>query len=259
LVQIGRLLIERKEVKFSVEEGELYYRLFSPFGVDPKLFSKLVKHARWKTYEKGDVIVSNSMPLKRVHLLVHGSATCSSGVENKKLYTYSATDKGCIIGATAVVDPTILGRSYPNQIVADERVRALSFNTNELRKFLKENESTAEAALLHLMYIDLLGALRRDRRLGETLQKLTVLLEEQCSSNGQIDPQGRRAVREFIEEHKITDMQFKSILQSLGWTTKEWKDGAKHTNQLTRLRNRLSNRFLPAHNILLCGQYHVKS
>jgi CRP-like cAMP-binding protein len=240
VVQIEKLLIERKEVKFSVEEGALYYRLFSPFGVDPKLFSKLVKHARWKTYEKGQVIVANGKPLKRVHLLVHGTATCSSGLDDKKLYTYSATDKGCIIGATAVVDPTILGRSYPNQIVADERVRALSFNTNELRNFLKENESTAEAALLHLMYVDLLGALRRDRRLGETLQKLTYLLEEQCSTNRRVDPQGRRVVLEFIEEHSITDMQFKSILQSLGWTAEEWKDGVKHESRFYSATERAS-------------------
>jgi hypothetical protein len=223
-------LKERALVKFSVEEGELYYRLFAPFGVEPHLFYRLLKLAEWRTYEKGQVIVESDKPLKHVHLLVHGMA--SAWTENDEiLYTYSATDNGCIIGATAVVDPTVLGRSYPNKILACEKVRAVSFDARGLRKFLKENDSSAEAAVLHLMYVDLLGALRRDRKLGEALQELKSLLQK-YSESGVVDPKGRRTVREFLEDHKITDMQFKGILQSVGWTVQEWKDGAKHSSQV---------------------------
>lgn len=230
VVQIGRLLIERAEVKLNVEEGELYYRLFAPFGVDPKVFANLMKRAEWKTYEKSQNVVTKGKPLRRVHLLVHGTARCVS--KNKdQLYTYTASDNGCIIGATAVVDPSILGRDYPNDIVADDTVRALSFDTEALRTFLKQNDSTAEAAILHLMYVDLLGALRRDRKLGEALTTLKSLLQQHCGSNKIVNPQGRRDIREFVEENKISSMQFKSLLQSINWTEQEWKDGAKHSSQ----------------------------
>ena len=228
LVQIVRLLIERRDVKFSVEQGELYYRVFAPYGVEPKLFLRLMKDAEWKTYGKGETLVSPGKPLNRVHLLVQGTAT-SSSQENQKLYTYSATDNGSIIGATAVVDPSILGNNYPNSIRANGKVRAVSFDTEKLRQFLQNNDATAEAAFLHLMYVDLIGALRRDRKIGAALKGLKEMLTKTCSTH-MISPKERREIREFVENHHITEEQFRALLESVGWSEQEWKDGAQHSS-----------------------------
>jgi CRP-like cAMP-binding protein len=221
VVQIIRLYQSRRDIKFSVEEGELYYKNFASFGVDPRLFQELMRHAEWITLQKGDIIVPSGIPLHRVIFLTKGSAAALAS-DQSSLYTYTAADNGCLIGATAVVDPTILGRTYPNTIVASEPVRALSFDTNTLRAFLKQHDSTVEAAILHLMYVDLIGALRRNRSQTKSpsLDQLKVMLQ---SSGGQISPKERQLIADFIKDHNITRAQFVALLQSSGWTEMEWK------------------------------------
>ena len=225
IVQIVRLYLSRRDIKFAVEEGELYYKRFAPFGVDPHLFQRLMRQAEWISLKRGETLVAAEVPLNRVILITKGSATAMK-TDATALYDYTATDNGCLVGATAIVDPTILGRNYPNNIVANENVRALSFDTLKLKAFLKKNESTIEAALLHLMYEDLIGALRRHRRetKSPSLEQLKLMLQKSVA-DGQISPQERQLIADFMKEHKITREQFIALLKSSGWTEKEWTRG----------------------------------
>ena len=149
------------------------------------------------------------------------------------------------IGATAIVDPSIIGRYYPNRIVAEGKVRLLSFPTKELREFFSNpasNGALVEAALLHMIYADLIRSLRRHRKGGRKLQsKVTVLevmsddlsdlkemLRNACSATT-IAPHERRRIREHMEKHGLDSSQLKALLKSekIGWTEAEWKDGVK--------------------------------
>jgi hypothetical protein len=242
LTRTIQLLFERREIQFTVEEAEVFYRLFKTHGVEPAVFKRLLEKAEWHTVETGQSIVPDGKPLHKVHILVEGSAVCYEGNTDKRMYTYSAKDNGCIIGATAVVDPSIIGRVYPNRIVAQGDVRVLSFNTKGLTDFFSnENGADVYAALLHMMYVDLIGSLRRHRKegrvlqcrqtkeaMGEGLYALKGMLV-QAVAGGSIVSQDRRRVREYMENHGITNSQFKALLQSdeVGWTETEWNDGSK--------------------------------
>jgi hypothetical protein len=237
VVRIVQLIAERQEIKFSVEEADVFHRFFAPHGVDPNVFHKLLKEAEWKSIPAGKLVVDGGKPLHKVHVLVTGSATAYGSDDDRstdRLYSYSSRDNGCIIGATAVVDPTVLEHNYPNKILADEPVRLLSFPTEKLRAFLQRNDPSVEAALLHLMYVDLLGSLRRNRQkqgvsdLGTALQELKHMLVTACSK-GQILPYERRSIRQHMEKNNISESQLKALLQleEIAWTDDEWKDGAK--------------------------------
>ena len=136
--------------------------------------------------------------MNTVHLLIRGSATCTSSTKGD-LYEYSAQDNGAIIGATAVVDPSIVRRAYPNTIRANDAVRTVSFDTTKLRAFLKENAPNIEAALLHLMYVDSIGGLRRDRKIAATLDRVIALLLAKCRKQS-VTPAEKRVIQDLMKK-----------------------------------------------------------
>jgi len=241
LVQIIRLLNDRKIIRFSVEEGALFYKHFEPMGVDPSSFRKLTTVGKWSVFEAGDKIVEEDKALTDVIILVKGSATCQAGESGEELYSYTETENGSIIGGTALVDPSILGRAYPNRIVADEKTKVLSFDTVRLEKHLNgDGNKACKAAFLEMMYVDLIGSLRRTRSvqkksegIGMALHDLKVMLQQACVT-GVIHPLERRSIREFMGKKGISKSQLIALLktQEIGWTEKEWEDGAKHDNIL---------------------------
>ena len=244
LGRIVQLLDEQKDIQFTVEEADCYHRLFRPHGVEPYVFKKLLKRAKWKTVNPGRHLIRCGKPLNHVHILVRGTATAYDGKTDQRLYNYSSEDNGCIIGATAVVDPGIIGREYPNNIVAEDNVRVLSFQTHSLIDFFsQENMSDVEAAMLHMMYVDLIQSLRRQRKesgslkrresvgegMGRALSDLKAMLST-ALAGGTVEARKRREIREYMEKYRITNAQLKALLRSkeVGrWTWEEWKDGAK--------------------------------
>ena len=85
---------------------------------------------------------------------------------------------------------------------------------------------TLPKPLLHLMYEDLIGSLRRHRRetKSPSLEQLKLMLQKSVA-DGQISPQERQLIADFMKEHKITREQFIALLKSSGWTEKEWTRG----------------------------------
>ena len=130
----------------------------------------------------------------------------------------------------------------------------LSFNTKELRDFFSNptaGGAPVEAALLHMIFVDLIGSLRRHRKgvrklqskvtiadvMSEELDELREMLEAACSSES-ISPPERRRIREYKEKHGIDDTQFRALLKEIDWTEAEWKDGAKCDKTGGRPQNR---------------------
>ena len=241
MTMIIKLLIERREIHFTVDEAALYHKLFEEFGVSPRLFKNLMSKATWANVGEGELLIEAGKPLEDVILLATGSATAYDANE-KALYCYSAADHGCIIGATAIVDPKKLGKPYPNNVIANtDKVKAVRWRTAYLREII-EKDHLIEAALMHTIYVDLIGALRRDRKevgdgnggyekgLGLALHDLRIILDAACI-DGEVSPQEKRMVRNFMQEHKITKGQFSALLKTMGWTLDDWHDGARHANE----------------------------
>jgi len=241
VVQIIRVLIERKEIKFSVEEGALYYKHFEPLGVNARTFRHLTRVGKWKEFSAGDAIVDDGKPLKDVIILVQGTATCKDPKTGETKYIYKSTENGNIIGGTALVDKSTIDRAYPNRVVADVPVKTLSFDTNNLSEHLRYTCKSCRAAFYQMMFVDLIGALRRDRieqntsdsGLGKALHELKNLLKQSCV-DGIIHPSERRLIREFMQQKGIVKSQLIALLKSkdIAWTEQEWDDGAKHNTAL---------------------------
>ena len=101
---------------------ERCHRLFAQHGVEPAVFKNLMKQAICKTVPTREALINNGQSLYQVHILVDGTAVAYSLVSKKSMYHYSSQDNGCIIGATAVADSSIIGRVYPNRILVEQNV-----------------------------------------------------------------------------------------------------------------------------------------
>ena len=256
-----QLLLERSnKPSLNHDEYQLYHTHFKPMGVKPNQFKKLVSSnsCAWKTYRSGDIIINAGEPLERVVLIHHGVAraedpTKPTGTRRGLKWNYKAGVNGCIIGGTAVVDHQVLKKSYPNRIVAtkdmDEELNdcfTVEWNVHKLIEHM-DNDKEVEAAILHLLYYELITHFRRERheKLGrKSTMKIKTKLElyktkvKACIKNAEkkhkgkgelhLDPYDKKAVREFRMKERITPLQEVAILKHFGWTKEEWYDGVKH-------------------------------
>ena len=60
VVMVYKLLQERKEIKFTERELELYNRRFRNFDVKPHTYFKLLGRGEWRTLEEGEKLASPS-------------------------------------------------------------------------------------------------------------------------------------------------------------------------------------------------------
>ena len=68
--------------------------------------------------------------------------------------------RGCVIGGTALLDASVRDHPYPSTTIAAEKTRVVEFNYSDLRNDMDEN-SAIEAAMLNILYFDLVEGLRR--------------------------------------------------------------------------------------------------
>ena len=241
-----QLLVERRTPSLSQEEYQLYQQHFELMGVTPRQFKKLVspQNCTWKSYKKGDVIVKPGEPLGKVILIHHGEARCEDpslplGTRRSLKWKYKAGINGCIIGGTAIVDKDVLQKSYPNRIIAntdgskpDLNCVTIEWNVHKLIEHMNKDKEV-EAALLHLLYYELITHFRRERheKLGRKATmaiktKLQIykskvescILGAQRQEDGQIhlNPRDKKIVREFRMKERITPMQKAAILKGVG-------------------------------------------
>lgn len=74
LYMIYNLLLERAEIKFSVDELRLYQTHFEAYGVTPGQFHRLMKLANWERLEPGATVVAVGDALDRVIYVHRGRA-----------------------------------------------------------------------------------------------------------------------------------------------------------------------------------------
>jgi len=165
-------LDDHKLFFFSGEEEKLYEDLFLKNNVPPMAFFSLIRKAKWRKAEKGDVIVESGLKFEKVLILRTGVAV---GYRNgKSVFSYRGQNcegkepvgkakgvpkRGCVIGGTALVDPSVVNLPYKNHVIAEEDVEYLEFTLSDLKSSMREDKHI-RAAMFSILYKDLVVGLR---------------------------------------------------------------------------------------------------
>jgi len=259
-VNVVRLFMERKEIKFTPEEYQLYADHFEEFSVPPHEFAKLVELGHWEKRSDGEVIQQKGEPNYSIIMLNRGTvAAFGENGDTAPKWTYGAGVDGAVIGGTALADQSVLGRPYPNQLRAKGDVEYIVWEVKELAALLKKDR-LLESAFIHSLYIDLIEGLRRFRKestlqpqtsgsapspskealelsaeetesVGNKLQQYQQMLTEALTAGeeqGVIPPERKRKVMRFAAEKGVTRRQRATVLASFGWTEEDWLVGARN-------------------------------
>lgn len=239
---------------FHHDEMMLYSTHFKDWGVEPWQFKKLVKldGCRFKTFRRGDVIVEPNKQLDDILMVVRGEVGAEKKdmptLTQKPMYTYRGDGKnGCVIGGTALVDPLVRQKDYPNRLVSlEDDTVIVTWNTDMLSNVM-QTDKDIESAVLHALYVELIQGLRRDRQTKHNVNKMSDSLlelermikktlnnarEENEGVSIKLNSEDKTMIRVFASENRITASQRDTVLWKLGWTPDEWDDGEKQA--LTR-------------------------
>ena len=255
MYHLYNLYLERTEdMTFHHDEMMLYSTHFKDWGVEPWQFKKLVKldGCRFKTFRRGDIIVEPNKQLDDILMVVRGEVGAESKdmptLTQKPMYTYRGDGKnGCVIGGTALVDPLVRQKDYPNRLVSlEDDTVIVTWNTDMLSNVM-QTDKDIESAVLHALYVELIQGLRRDRQTKHNVNKMSDSLlelermikktlnnarEENEGVSIKLNSEDKKMIRVFASENRITASQRDTVLWKLGWTPDEWDDGEKQA--LTR-------------------------
>lgn len=251
-------LHDRKQVYFDDDELSLYQTQFAPYGVSPQQFFSLLHHGKWHVAEPGSTLVRRGDPLNSVMFIVSGSAQSweDRGGERRLVYMYEGrradTDgspstensshlaRGCIIGGTALIEPNLMGKPYPNSVEVSTRLKYLEWKTDELKEAMREDKSV-ESAVFSTLYLNLVQGLRQqrhDRKQREQQQEGEVqerkegrkeyeLMLRAVVADGLVHPLERTLMAQISDKHGILAREHEAMLHDLGWTVAEWEQGIK--------------------------------
>ncbi|MBS2018053.1 MAG: cyclic nucleotide-binding domain-containing protein [Deltaproteobacteria bacterium] len=148
MVQIARLLAERRPITLDANEQRLYELVFR--SLRQRDYKKLVALGRWETFDAGETVVEKGKPLTTVRVVVTGHA--------------EVTDEGRAICRLAsgqfVGEMAYLSAEPPTTaVVATEPVTFLTWPSDKLREYLGE-EQELRAEVHTIIGADLVAKLR---------------------------------------------------------------------------------------------------
>ena len=79
LYHIAVIVYEKRPVKMSSKNRELYDTMFK--SMSPVEYLKINKIAKWKKFKVGDEIISQSKPVKNLHLIYNGTVDVVVGIQ----------------------------------------------------------------------------------------------------------------------------------------------------------------------------------
>ena len=79
LYHVAILIYEKRPVKMSPKDRELYETMFK--SMSPVEYLKITKLAKWKKFKVGDEIITQSKPVKNLHLIYNGTVDVVVGIE----------------------------------------------------------------------------------------------------------------------------------------------------------------------------------
>ncbi len=128
LVQIIRLIIERRGVSFSDEERELFQTIFQHFA--PVEFMKLMRLGKWRTAQPGAALANQGEALDDLKLIYNGEVAIIR--DDREI---DRSRDGTLIGEMSYIQ----GGNATATVRVERLTRYLSWPKEELRKLLKRN------------------------------------------------------------------------------------------------------------------------
>ncbi len=128
LYHITRILLERRPVKFSPDEQQLYELTFQNF--EPREFLKLLKLGEWKTAGRGDRILSRGDTIAEILVPITGRVCARQGKDQVVQLA-----PGELIGAGVALT------GQPSAFDAEfyEDARYMSWSMIDINRFLDRN------------------------------------------------------------------------------------------------------------------------
>ncbi len=148
VVQVVRLLLERRPVLCTTEEERLYRLAFK--SLDLRSFRTLVRAGKWCTAEAGETLVAEGETLNRVMILDRGVLR----VESKGV-VIAQLREGRLIGEMSF----LVGGKTSAAVIADSPCRYVQWDSPVLRELL-ERESEMRAGVQCIIGRDLVAKLR---------------------------------------------------------------------------------------------------
>ena len=261
----------KKAVYFSDDEAHLYQTSFAPYGVSPTSFFELLKCGTWRDGKEGERVVSSGLPLDRVLLLHTGRAEALgpesffSPQQRERRGHYEAPpeagaphphdedNRGCIIGGSALVDPSVLGAKYPSDVVLTKPSQYIEWRTAELKAAMSDDKSV-ESAVLGILYRELVERRKADKAANRRrnsaapdsasvaaaaaanagseavyLQMMKVVV-----ADGLVHPNEKAMLAEFAAAQHVTPAAHRAALGACGWTEAEFDHGVRQSVMLLR-------------------------
>lgn len=134
VVQIWFLFQERRGVRFSDQEQELYATIFPSFT--PVEFLKLLRLARWAKAEAGETLTSAGQQLEDVMLIFNGGATVKSGDE-----VITQLKDGAFIGEMEFLSK----KPATATVIVNEPTSYIRWSQSDLRGLLTRNPGMSSA------------------------------------------------------------------------------------------------------------------
>jgi hypothetical protein len=132
--QIYKLVQERSAAnpeRFTTEEMNLFKNHYEEHNVDPVQFYRLLSKATWKKCIPEEVLVKQGDKLNKVIMINDGKARAMQSISDDErevfLWHYEGGRRGCIIGGTALLDPSVRSNSYPQTVVTSKETSYLEW------------------------------------------------------------------------------------------------------------------------------------
>ncbi len=148
VVQMWRLLLERRPVKLDLEERRLHGLAFS--SVDERHFKRVADAGRWETLATGECFIEQNADVTHVRVILEGSAAVE--VDGK---VAARVGPGQFVGEGAFLS----GQPANASVTVDEPLRVLSVPCTALESLL-ERHADLRTAMQRIISNDLVSKLR---------------------------------------------------------------------------------------------------
>lgn len=148
VVQIVRLLLERRPVLCTPDEERLYRMAFK--ALDLRSFRTLIRAGQWRTAEAGEQLVAQGETLNRVMVLDQGTLRVESNGS-----TIAQLREGRLVGEMSF----LVGGKSSAAVIAESNCRYVEWSSPVLRTLL-EKESELRAGVQCIIGRDLVAKLR---------------------------------------------------------------------------------------------------
>lgn len=172
---------------------DLYDEVFRPMGCSMMQYERLMSFASKCKASEGSLVVKGGEPHTRFCLLTYGVAVAhkhlpeSPGEVGPPICVYmgrltprqnlseevrqKGPVRGSVVGGSALVEPNVTSKAYPADIIAAEPTEWLEWDYDDLQRIIDAPGWRAvQASFYHLLYLELLGTLDRDRASRKTAE-----------------------------------------------------------------------------------------